>query len=191
MTWVLLFPENKHIKHNMVSGIFSSTWRAMKCQEYQGNVRQQGAEYILGPGSAFLQKHEFVYVEKVGGGAKIMFFKYKSKECYLFQIFFRWRSPFHAHLWEFHRPNSNKWPFTVSGGQASEFSEWHKGHRCVSLETKEAPLCSENFIEILLRWLAYCVDVGNQQCFIYLHLFQKWMHINCWYCNKIILNVHL
>lgn len=52
----------------MVSGIFSSTWRAMKCQEYQGNVRQQGAEYILGPGSAFLQRHEFVYVEKVGGG---------------------------------------------------------------------------------------------------------------------------
>lgn len=42
--------KNKHIKHNMVSGIFSSTWRAMKCQEYQGNVRQQGAEYILGPG---------------------------------------------------------------------------------------------------------------------------------------------
>lgn len=40
----------------------------MKCQEYQGNVRQQGAEYILGPGTAFLQKHEFVYVEKVGGG---------------------------------------------------------------------------------------------------------------------------
>lgn len=40
----------------------------MKCQEYQGNVRQQGAEYILGPGSAFLQRHEFVYVEKVGGG---------------------------------------------------------------------------------------------------------------------------
>lgn len=52
----------------MVSGIFSSTWRAMKCQEYQGNVRQQGAEYILGPGTAFLQKHEFVYVEKKGGG---------------------------------------------------------------------------------------------------------------------------
>lgn len=41
----------------------------MKCQEYQGNVRQQGAEYILGPGKAFLQKHEFVYVEKRGGGS--------------------------------------------------------------------------------------------------------------------------
>lgn len=43
----------------------------MKCQEYQGNVRQQGAEYILGPGSAFLQRHEIVYVEKVWGGGGI------------------------------------------------------------------------------------------------------------------------
>lgn len=48
---MIFFPtENKHLKHNVISGIFSSTWRAMKCQEYQGDVRQQGAEYILGPG---------------------------------------------------------------------------------------------------------------------------------------------
>ncbi|XP_062569589.1 peroxiredoxin-like 2C [Saccostrea cucullata] len=42
--------NNKHLKHNMISGILSSTWRAMQSQEYQGDVRQQGAEYILGPG---------------------------------------------------------------------------------------------------------------------------------------------
>lgn len=76
MTCFLLFLENKHIKHNMVSGIFSSTWRAMKCQEYQGDVRQQGAEYILGPGSVFLQKCECVYVDKGGGGS---FSQFESK----------------------------------------------------------------------------------------------------------------
>lgn len=145
----------------------------------------------MGSITSMLQNFHISNVYYVSTFGWSCFLKYKSLRMLFISIFFRWRSPFHAHLWEFHRPNSNKWPFTVSWGQASEFSEWHKGHRRVSFETKEAPLCSENFIEILLCWIVYFVDVGNQQCFIYLHLFQKWMHINCWYCNKIILNVHL
>lgn len=122
----------------------------------------------MGSITSMLQNFHISNVYYVSTFGWSCFLKYKSLRMLFISIFFRWRSPFHAHLWEFHRPNSNKWPFTVSWGQASEFSEWHKGHRRVSFETKEAPLCSENFIEILLCWIAYCVNWYRKSKVFYL-----------------------
>ncbi|XP_060080701.1 peroxiredoxin-like 2C [Ylistrum balloti] len=42
--------NNKHVKQSPFMGILRSTWKAMKVQEYEGNIKQQGGAFILGPG---------------------------------------------------------------------------------------------------------------------------------------------
>ncbi|XP_076439847.1 peroxiredoxin-like 2C [Babylonia areolata] len=49
--------ESKHIKSGAMMGVLSSMWRAMRYQEYQGNPRQQGASFIMGPGEVVHFEH--------------------------------------------------------------------------------------------------------------------------------------
>ncbi|XP_076462872.1 peroxiredoxin-like 2C [Babylonia areolata] len=42
--------NSRHVKSNPVMGVLRSVWRAMQSQEYQGNTKQQGGAFILGPG---------------------------------------------------------------------------------------------------------------------------------------------
>ncbi|KAL8625706.1 hypothetical protein ACOMHN_043981 [Nucella lapillus] len=42
-------PESKHVKSGALMGVLTSMWRAMRYQEYQGNPKQQGGSFIMGP----------------------------------------------------------------------------------------------------------------------------------------------
>lgn len=45
--------SSKHIKSGFISGVMSSVWRAMRSsdrQEFQGDIKQQGGSFIMGPG---------------------------------------------------------------------------------------------------------------------------------------------
>ncbi|OWF38577.1 thioredoxin-like protein AAED1 [Mizuhopecten yessoensis] len=44
--------NNKHVKQNVIMGVLRSTWKAMRVQEYEGNIKQQGGAFVLGPGDA-------------------------------------------------------------------------------------------------------------------------------------------
>lgn len=48
---------SRHIKSGFVMGILKSTWRGMQYRELQGDVDQQGGEFIFGPGNAIHFKH--------------------------------------------------------------------------------------------------------------------------------------
>ena len=43
--------ESRHVKSNMVTGVFKSMWRGMKFREFQGDMNQQGGAFICGPGN--------------------------------------------------------------------------------------------------------------------------------------------
>ncbi|ESP00625.1 hypothetical protein LOTGIDRAFT_112250 [Lottia gigantea] len=49
--------KSKHVKSGFIMGVLSSTWRAMKVQEYQGDVKQQGGSLIIGPGNIIHYSH--------------------------------------------------------------------------------------------------------------------------------------
>ncbi|XP_021378114.1 thioredoxin-like protein AAED1 isoform X2 [Mizuhopecten yessoensis] len=42
--------NNKHVKQNLFMGTLRSTWNALKVGEFEGNIKQQGGAFILGPG---------------------------------------------------------------------------------------------------------------------------------------------
>ncbi|XP_033738695.1 peroxiredoxin-like 2C [Pecten maximus] len=42
--------NNKHVKQNLFMGSLKSTWNALKVGEFEGNIKQQGGGFILGPG---------------------------------------------------------------------------------------------------------------------------------------------
>ncbi|PVD22772.1 hypothetical protein C0Q70_16028 [Pomacea canaliculata] len=42
--------DSKHIKSGAWAGTLKSVWRAIQYQEFQGDVKQQGGAFILGPG---------------------------------------------------------------------------------------------------------------------------------------------
>ncbi|KAK6179391.1 hypothetical protein SNE40_011763 [Patella caerulea] len=48
---------SKHIKSGFIMGVLRSTWRAMKVREYQGDIKQQGGAFILGPGDELQFSH--------------------------------------------------------------------------------------------------------------------------------------
>ncbi|XP_072023821.1 peroxiredoxin-like 2C [Amphiura filiformis] len=39
-----------HVKSSVISGVLQSTWRAVKSMHYQGDMMQQGGQFIVGPG---------------------------------------------------------------------------------------------------------------------------------------------
>ncbi|XP_071953388.1 peroxiredoxin-like 2C isoform X2 [Antedon mediterranea] len=41
---------SKHLKHSLIGGLLKSTWKAIKTGDFQGDVKQQGGSFILGPG---------------------------------------------------------------------------------------------------------------------------------------------
>ena len=43
-------PDSRHIKSGLLTGMAKSVWRAMQYQEYQGDPRQQGGSFVIGPG---------------------------------------------------------------------------------------------------------------------------------------------
>ncbi|KAK7508147.1 hypothetical protein BaRGS_00000386 [Batillaria attramentaria] len=47
----------KHVKSGVISGFMKSMWRAMQYQEYQGDPKQQGASFIMGPGDVVHFSH--------------------------------------------------------------------------------------------------------------------------------------
>lgn len=49
--------KSKHVKQGTLMGIIRSTWKAMKVQEYQGDVKQQGGAFIFGPGDVVHYAH--------------------------------------------------------------------------------------------------------------------------------------
>ncbi|XP_064606955.1 peroxiredoxin-like 2C [Liolophura sinensis] len=50
--------KSKHIKSGVLMGVLSSTWRAMRSpNEFQGDVKQQGGAFILGPGDVLHFAH--------------------------------------------------------------------------------------------------------------------------------------
>ncbi|XP_060080702.1 peroxiredoxin-like 2C [Ylistrum balloti] len=42
--------DNKHVKQSLFMGTLKSTWNALKVGEFEGNIKQQGGAFILGPG---------------------------------------------------------------------------------------------------------------------------------------------
>ncbi|KAL8606481.1 hypothetical protein ACOMHN_037712 [Nucella lapillus] len=50
--------KSKHVKSGTLMGVLQSVWRAMQSQEYQGNTKQQGGAFILGPGERVLFIHQ-------------------------------------------------------------------------------------------------------------------------------------
>ncbi|GFO03206.1 thioredoxin-like protein aaed1 [Plakobranchus ocellatus] len=51
---------SKHIKSGFLSGVASSVWRAMRSsgrKEFQGDIKQQGGAFILGPGDVCHYSH--------------------------------------------------------------------------------------------------------------------------------------
>lgn len=49
--------KSKHVKQNVFMGMLRSTWKAMKVQEWQGDVKQQGGAFIFGPGEVVHFSH--------------------------------------------------------------------------------------------------------------------------------------
>jgi|ERR1712150_12372 len=49
--------ESKHVKSGVVMGVLKSTWRSMYYREFQGDTRQQGGAFILGPGNQIHHQH--------------------------------------------------------------------------------------------------------------------------------------
>ena len=45
-----LFSASRHVKSSILSGVLQSTWRAVKSMQYQGDMMQQGGQFIVGPG---------------------------------------------------------------------------------------------------------------------------------------------
>lgn len=46
----LFFPESRHIKQNAFMGLVRNMWKIMKSQEWQGDPKQNGGVFIIGPG---------------------------------------------------------------------------------------------------------------------------------------------
>lgn len=42
--------QSKHVKQNAFMGTLRNMWKIMRVQEWQGDVKQQGGAFILGPG---------------------------------------------------------------------------------------------------------------------------------------------
>ncbi|KAL5015894.1 hypothetical protein ScPMuIL_005483 [Solemya velum] len=49
--------KSKHVKSSAMMGMIQSTWRAMKGKEFQGEISQQGASLIIGPGDVLHYSH--------------------------------------------------------------------------------------------------------------------------------------
>ncbi|XP_014663604.1 PREDICTED: thioredoxin-like protein AAED1 [Priapulus caudatus] len=47
----LVQKKSPHVRSSTVLGILNSTWRAMQCMEWQGNIDQQGGAFVVGPGN--------------------------------------------------------------------------------------------------------------------------------------------
>ena len=50
--WVSGSPAtgSEHVKSSALSGALRSTWEALKGLEMQGDVKQQGGQFVIGPG---------------------------------------------------------------------------------------------------------------------------------------------
>ncbi|KAK3794408.1 hypothetical protein RRG08_019375 [Elysia crispata] len=51
---------SKHIKSGFLSGVASSVWRAMRSsgrKEFQGDIKQQGGSFVMGPGDVCQFSH--------------------------------------------------------------------------------------------------------------------------------------
>lgn len=46
------FQESRHVKQNAFMGVLRNMWKIMRVQEWQGDVKQQGGAYIIGPGKS-------------------------------------------------------------------------------------------------------------------------------------------
>ncbi|XP_069126960.1 peroxiredoxin-like 2C [Argopecten irradians] len=52
--------NSKHVKQNLFMGTLKSTWNALKVGELEGNIKQQGGAFILGPGDVV----HFAHIDK-------------------------------------------------------------------------------------------------------------------------------
>ena len=49
---VLYVASSEHVKSSKLGGTLKSTFQAMKSMQLQGDVKQQGGQFVLGPGKA-------------------------------------------------------------------------------------------------------------------------------------------
>lgn len=52
--------KSRHVKQNAFMGVLRNMWKIMRVQEWQGDVKQQGGAYILGPGEVV----HYIHVDK-------------------------------------------------------------------------------------------------------------------------------
>ena len=46
--------SSEHVKSSKLGGTLKSTFQAMKSMQLQGNVKQQGGQFVLGPGKVII-----------------------------------------------------------------------------------------------------------------------------------------
>ncbi|KAL4236299.1 Thioredoxin-like protein aaed1 [Mactra antiquata] len=49
--------RSKHVKQNVLMGVLRNMWKIMRVQEWQGDVKQQGGTFIIGPGEELHYSH--------------------------------------------------------------------------------------------------------------------------------------
>ncbi|XP_045159845.1 peroxiredoxin-like 2C [Mercenaria mercenaria] len=52
--------KSKHVKQNSFMGVLRGMWKIMRVQEWQGDVKQQGGAFILGPGEVV----HYIHIDK-------------------------------------------------------------------------------------------------------------------------------
>eukprot|EP00054_Salpingoeca_dolichothecata_P028499 m.216908 g.216908 ORF g.216908 m.216908 type:complete len:138 (-) comp26237_c0_seq3:315-728(-) len=53
--------SSPHVKSSTMKGLLSSTWRGLKSMQMQGDVSQQGAQFVIGPG---IDNLKFAHLDK-------------------------------------------------------------------------------------------------------------------------------
>ena len=48
-----IIATSQHVKSSMLVGSLKAGFQAMKSMQLQGNIKQQGGQFVLGPGKAF------------------------------------------------------------------------------------------------------------------------------------------
>ncbi|KAK3581920.1 hypothetical protein CHS0354_037593 [Potamilus streckersoni] len=48
---------SRHVKQNVLMGMIRNTWKIMRVQEWEGDIKQQGGTFILGPGEQMHYHH--------------------------------------------------------------------------------------------------------------------------------------
>ena len=43
-------PKNEHVKSSVLSGALKGTFQVLKSMQLQGDIKQQGGQFVLGPG---------------------------------------------------------------------------------------------------------------------------------------------